>query len=310
MSDAAVAEAGLETDTARRRFTRASAVNVLGNLVKILVEATAGLAFGSVALLADAAHSVGDLVASGVVLVWGRSVYADPDDSHPHGHQRVEPLAALFVGTVIVLLGLDLLYQSARSLFEGPTVVFSPLLVGALLFSMADMYVLYWYTRRTNVGVDSSALDALAVDCLNDIYTSVAALAGVLGVFLGYPVLDAVAGALVSLLVVSQGGEIARENVTYLVGAAPSDEERRKVVDHLHAHPQVEGVHDVAVFYDGTDLEVEAHLEVDGELTLVAAHDIESDLVDSLEAMPAVGDVHLHLDPAGIGEWKDADTGR
>ena len=98
MSDAAVAEAGLETDAARRGFTRASAVNVTGNAAKILVEAAAGLAFGSVALLADAAHSVGDLVASGVVLVWGRSVYSDPDDTHPHGHQRVEPLAALFVG--------------------------------------------------------------------------------------------------------------------------------------------------------------------------------------------------------------------
>ncbi len=308
MSDAAVAEAGLETDTARRQFTRASAVNVVGNLAKILVEAAAGLTFGSVALLADAAHSVGDLVASGVVLVWGRSVYADPDETHPHGHQRVEPLAALFVGTVILLLGLDLLYQSARSLFEGPTVVFSPLLVGALLFSMADMGLLYRYTRRVNATVDSSALEALAVDSLNDIYTSVAALAGVVGVFLGYPALDAVAGAVVSLLVIYQGGDVARENVTYLVGGAPSDAERRRVVEALRAHPAVRGVHDVAVFYDGTDLEVEAHLEVDGELTLVEAHDIESDIVASLESMAAVGDVHLHLDPAGIGEWKDADA--
>jgi cation diffusion facilitator family transporter len=307
MSDAAVAEAGLETDAARRRFTRASAVNVVGNLAKILVEAAAGLAFGSVALLADAAHSVGDLVASGVVLVWGRSVYADPDDTHPHGHQRVEPLAALFVGTVIVLLGLELLFESARSFFEGPTVTFSPVLVGALLFAMADMALLYQFTNRVNASVGSSALSALAVDCLNDIYTSFGALVGVLGVFLGYPLLDAVAGAVVSLLVVYQGGDIARENVSYLVGAAPSDAERRRVVDALRAHPEVRGVHDVAVFYDGTALEVEAHLEVDGELTLVEAHDIESDLVETLAAMPDVGDVHLHLDPAGIGEWKDRD---
>jgi cation diffusion facilitator family transporter len=307
MSDAAVAETGIETDTARRDFTRASAVNVVGNVVKILVEAAAGLAFGSVALLADAAHSVGDLVASAVVLAWGRSVYADPDDTHPHGHQRVEPLAALFVGTVVVLLGLELLFESARGLFEGPTVTFSPLLVGALLFSMADMYLLYWYTTRVNARLESSALAALAVDCRNDIYTSVAALVGVLGVFFSYPVLDAAAGAIVSLLVVYQGVEIGRENVSYLIGAAPSEAERERVVDAILEHPAVEGVHDVAVFYDGTDLEVEAHVEVDGALTLVEAHDIESELVERLESMESVGDVHLHLDPAGIGEWKDAD---
>ena len=169
------------------------------------------------------------------------------------------------------------------------------------------VYLLYRYTNRVNASVDSSALDALAVDCLNDIYTSVAVLAGVAGVFLGYPLLDAAAGGVVSLLVVYQGVEIGRENVTYLVGAAPSEAERRRVVDALYTHSEVEGVHDVAVFYDGTDLEVEAHLEVNGELTLVEAHDIESELVATLAAMESVGDVHLHLDPAGIGEWKDAD---
>ena len=309
MSDRAVEEAGLDAEAARRGFTRASVVNALGNAVKIVVEAAAGLAFGSVALLADAAHSVADLVASIVVLVWGRSVYDDPDKNHPHGHQRVEPLAALFVGSVIVLLGLNLLYESVIGLLEGSAVVFSPLLIGALLFAMADMYLLYWYTMRVNEWVDSSALAALAVDCRNDIYTSIAALAGVIGVFFGFPVLDAVAGGFVSLLVVYQGVEIGRENVSYLIGAAPSDTQRERIDGALRSHPDVAGVHDLVVFYDGTDLEVEAHVEVDGELTLIEAHDIETQLVASIRDLEDIGDVHLHLDPAGIGEWKEASDG-
>ncbi|CAI49689.1 transport protein (probable substrate zinc/cadmium/cobalt) [Natronomonas pharaonis DSM 2160] len=306
MRTTAAEEAGLETETARRRFSRASLVNVAGNAVKILVEGAVGLAFGSVALLADAAHSVADLVASAVVLVWGRSVYTDPDENHPHGHQRVEPLAALFVGSLIVLLGLNLFYESATGLVAGPEVQFHPLLVGALLFAMADMYLLYWYTTHINESVGSSALEALAIDCRNDIYTTIAALCGVIGVFFGYPLFDAVAGGLVSVLVVYQGFEISRENVSYLVGASPSDQQRQRVVETLTDHPAVHGAHDVAVFYDGTDIEVEAHVEVDGELTLVEAHDIETELVSALRSLESVGDVHLHLDPAGIGEWKDA----
>ncbi|QLD86920.1 cation transporter [Natronomonas halophila] len=310
MSDAALTEAGVESGTERRDFIRASVVNVLGNAVKIAVEAAAGLTFGSLALLADAAHSVADLVASIVVLVWGRSVYADPDETHPHGHQRVEPLAALFVGSVVVLLGLNFFYESVRGFVVGVDVRFSPILVGALLFAMADMYVLYRYTTWVNETVDSAALDALAVDCLNDIYTTIAALVGIAGVFLGYPLLDAGAGAVVSVLVIYQGFEISRENVTYLVGGAPSDAERRRVVEALRNHSAVEGVHDLVVFYDGTDLEVEAHVEVDGELTLVEAHDLETELMDRLRELDNVGDVHLHLDPAGIGEWKDAEESR
>lgn len=309
MSSRAVSEAGADTDAQRRGFTRATVVNILGNVVKILAEAAVGLAFGSIALLADAAHSIADLVASVVVLTWGRDVYADPDESHPHGHQRIEPLAALFVGSVIVLLGLNLLYESALGLIEGPTIEFSPFLIVALLFAMVDMYLVYWYTTRVNQTVDSTALTALAIDCRNDIYTSIAALVGVFGVFFGYPMLDAVAGGLVSLLVVYQGVAIGRENVSYLIGAAPSEKQRRRVAETIRSHPAVSGCHDLMIFYDGTDLEVEAHVEVDGELTLIEAHDIETELVSSLRNIDEIGDVHLHLDPAGIGEWKDANDG-
>lgn len=290
----------------RRAFARASWANVLGNAAKIVVEGAAGLLFGSVALLADASHSVADLVASVVVLTWGDSSFADPDTTHPHGHDRIEPLTALFVGAVIVVLGLNLLYESIQGLAYGTEVRFSYLLVGALGFAVVDMYLVYRYTERVNEQLDSTALSALSKDCLNDIYTSVAVIVGVSGVFLGIPVLDPIAGAVVSLLVVYQGVEIGRENVDYLVGAAPPAERREEIAETLRAHPAVEGIHDLTVFYDGTVLEVEAHVEVDGALTLREAHGIETDLIDGLRAVDAVGDAHVHLDPSGIGEWKEA----
>ena len=300
---------GLGASGDKRRFRRAAGVNVLGNAAKIVAEGAAGLAFGSVALLADAAHSVADLVASGVVLVWGGSRYDDADPTHPHGHQRIEPLTALFVGAVIVLLGLNLLWNSIAGIRFGTDVRFSRLLLVALAFSMVDMYLLYWYTVRVNAELQSTALAALAVDCLNDIYTSVAAVIGVLGVFFEFPILDPLAGAVVSLLVVYQGIEIARENVTYLVGAAPPTGDRDRVTETLRDHPAVVGVHDLRVFYDGTDLEVEVHVEVDGEMTLRRAHDIETELVTRLRGLEGIGDVHVHLDPSGVGEWKEAADG-
>ncbi|MFC7232514.1 cation diffusion facilitator family transporter [Saliphagus sp. GCM10025308] len=289
----------------RRDFRRAAWVNVLGNAAKIAVEGAAGLAFGSFSLLADAAHSLADLVASVVVLVWGTSSYDEPDDTHPHGHDRIEPLTALFVGAVIALLGLSLLNQSVRGLLYSTDVSFSPLLLGALAFAIADMYLVYRYTQAINREIGSTALDALAVDCLNDIYTSLAAVIGVLGVVFGVPELDAVAGGLVSLIVVSQGVSIARENVDYLVGAAPSSEKREAISRTLRDHPGVQGIHDLTVYYDGTVLEVEVHVEVDGEMPLRDAHDLETALVTALREQDDVGDAHVHLDPSGIGEWKD-----
>ncbi len=297
---------GPSTGGEKRRFRRAAGVNVAGNAAKIAVEGAAGIMFGSVALLADAAHSVADLVASAVVLVWGGSRYDDADSEHPHGHQRIEPLTALFVGAIIFLLGLVLLRESALGLIGTPEVSANPVLIGALLFAMADMYALYWYTTRVNVELESTALAALATDCLNDIYTSLAAMIGVIGAFLELQILDPIAGGVVSLLVMYQGVEIARENVTYLIGAAPPADDRNRVTEALRNHHAVVGVHDLRVFYDGTDLEVEVHVEVDGEMPLRRAHDIETELVTRLRSLEGIGDVHVHLDPSGVGEWKDA----
>ncbi|WP_144799016.1 cation diffusion facilitator family transporter [Halorubrum depositum] len=294
-------------DGEKARFRLAAGANILGNALKIAVVGATGLTFGSVALLADAAHSVADLVASAVVFVWGGARYDAADETHPHGHQRIEPLTALFVGAIIVLLGVLLLRESVSEFLGSPEIRASPVLVAALLFALIDMYLLYWYTERVNVTLGSTALTALAADCLNDIYTTVAALVGVFGVLLGFPVLDPIAGGLVSVLVVYQGVEIARENVTYLVGAAPPAGDRERVTEALREHPAVEGVHDLTVFYDGTDLEVEVHVEVDGGMTLREAHAVETQLVTGLRDLEDVGDVHVHLDPSGLGEWKEAE---
>jgi cation diffusion facilitator family transporter len=296
----------MDVDDARRRFTRAAWVNVLGNAIKILVEGAAGVAFGSVALIADAAHSVADLVASVVVLVWGSSSYDRPDETHPHGHDRIEPLTAVFVGSVIVLLGGYLLYESVRGLLFGTDVSFSYVLLGSLGFAVLDMYLVYRYTEYANEGLDSTALAALAADCLNDLYTTAAAIVGVLGVRFGFPVFDPLAGGLVSLLVIYQGVEIGRENLGYLVGAAPTDAKRREIRETIEAHEAVEGLHDLTVFYDGTVLEIEVHVEVDGGMTIREAHALETELITELESLAAVGDAHIHLDPSGLGEWKEA----
>lgn len=302
----AVPEAMTSSD--RAAFVRATWVNVLGNLLKIGVEGAIGLAFGSLALLADAAHSLADLVSSAVVLVWGRYAFTGPDETHPHGHERIEPLTALFVGVTLLALGGKVLYDAISTLIEGPTLTFDPLLLVGLTVAIFDMLVVYWYTVRVNARLDRPALRALAADCRNDVYTSLAALVGIFGVALGYAALDAIAGGLVSVLVAYQGYEVVRENLSYLLGGAPPERFQRAVDETIRDHPAVEGIHDLRVYYMGTDIEVEVHAEVDGSYTLREAHDLESDLVQRVRELEGIGDVHVHLDPSGIGEWKDGGT--
>ncbi|WP_049937375.1 cation diffusion facilitator family transporter [Haloplanus natans] len=290
----------------RESFLKASWVNVASNVVKIGVEGFLGVTFGSLALMADAAHSVADLLASAVVLVWGRFVYDDPDASHPHGHDRFEPLTALFVGGVLVLLGLKLLYDSGHALLDGPAAEYSVVLVAGLLVALVVRYACYVYTVRVNREVGSPSLRALAADSKNDIYTTIAVVAGVAGMALGYPIFDPLAGGVVSLLVIYQGVDVSRENIRYLSDGAPPTEERDRIEAAIRSHPEVHGLHDFVAYYSGHVIEVEFHAEVDGDLSLAEAHDLETQLRERVREIEPVSDVHVHLDPAGLGEWKDA----
>ncbi|MFB6107105.1 MAG: cation diffusion facilitator family transporter [Halobacteriaceae archaeon] len=293
----------------RTEFRKASWVNVLTNALKIVVEGSLGLVSGSLALTADATHSLADLAASVVVLVWGRFVYDGPDDTHPHGHERFEPLTALFVGGVLVALGVGLLYDAGQALLDGPTAEYSPLLIVGLAFALVDRALSYWYTVRVNRELGSPGLRALAADSKNDVYTTLAAVVGIAGMALGVPLLDPVAGGVVSLLVIHQGVDVARENVRYLADSAPSPAEQDRIEAEIRAHPAVHGVHDFVAYYSGQTIEVEFHAEVDAHHTLVDAHELETELRQQVRAVDPVSDVHVHLDPAGLGEWKEATDG-
>ncbi|MEZ3114551.1 cation diffusion facilitator family transporter [Halobaculum sp. MBLA0147] len=291
----------------RSAFLTASWVNVVSSLLKIVVEGALGIVFGSVALTADAVHSVADLLASGVVLVWGRASFAGADEDHPHGHERFEPLTALFVGAVLILLGVLLFRDAATTLLAGPEARYSVILLAGLVFALVDRGACYWYTVRVNREVNSTGLAALAADSRNDVWTTGAAMIGVLGMAAGVPILDPLAGGVVSLLVVHQGVEVARENLTYLLDAAPDEATRDRLRGVVRDHEGVYGVHDFTAFYRGDTIEVEFHAEVDGDMSLAAAHDLETDLRERVLAETDVSDVHVHLDPAGLDEWEEAD---
>ncbi len=290
----------------RKQFLRATWINVIGNALKILVEGGIGFAFGSLALIADAAQSIADLVGSLVILIWGRLAYDEADRTHPHGHVQIEPLTALFVGSLLVLIGLKTGYDSVKGLVVLHELHFSAYLLAGSAFAGLDMTVVYLLTVRANRQVNSPSLRAMAQDCLSDLLFTAAVFAGVSGVALGYPYLDPVAGSLVSLLVVGQGIMIAYENINYLAGAAPPEDQQAAIRRAAEDHPATRGIHDFTAYYVGPVIEVELHVEIDGDLSLHTAHDIETEIKQRILDVDNVYDVHIHLDPSGIGEWKSA----
>ena len=278
-------------------------------VANLLLAAAKGLVWwesGSLAVGGEAVNSLADTVYSVVVLAGLYLTTQPPDFEHPHGHERIEPFVSLVVAVSIVAAGAAVLWQAVESVLAGvPAPRIGLPAVGVLALSAVAKYGLYRYVLAVGEEASSPALVATALDNRNDILTAAAALVGVLGAAAGFGLLDPVAAGVVSLGIFYTGYEVVRDNVDYLVGRAPPEDLRAEIVRRALAHPQVAGAHDVIAHYVGPEVDVSLHIEVEGELTLFEAHDIESAVAESIRDLDSIDDVFVHVDPKELGEWKE-----
>ncbi|MFB6222210.1 MAG: cation diffusion facilitator family transporter [Haloarcula sp.] len=291
----------------RRATLRRVGLLVLAvNLVLVLLKTGVWWMTGSFAVQSEAVNSAADTAYSLVIVAGLYLTTRPPDFEHPHGHERIEPFVSLFVAAGIFAAGGLVLWNAGTALVTGNiSATQGPAAVLVLTFSAAAKYGLYRYCLYAGKDRNSPALVATAKDNRNDILTAAAALVGVAGAMVGYPIADPLAALVVAVGIIYTGIEVVQDNVTYLVGGAPPEDLRREILQRALDHPQVEGAHDVIAHYVGPEIDVSLHIEVEGELTLFEAHGIETEVMNSIRELPEVDDVFVHVDPKELGEWKD-----
>ncbi|WP_299265861.1 cation diffusion facilitator family transporter [Halorientalis sp.] len=291
---------------ARSTALRRVGLVVLGaNVLLALAKGGVWYVTGSLAVGSEAVNSLADTVYSVVIVAGLYLTTRPPDFEHPHGHERIEPFVGLFVALGIFAAGAAVIWQALTAVLSGPTpTTSSPAAVAVLVVAAVAKFLLYRYCQAAGENYRSPALVATALDNRNDILTAVAALGGVVGAALGFPLLDPVAATLVGVGILYTGVEVVRDNLDYLVGAAPPEDLRAEIVRRALAHPDVEGAHDVIAHYVGPEIDVSLHIEVEGTRTLLEAHNIETAVIGSIQELSEVDDVFVHIDPKEAGEWK------
>jgi cation diffusion facilitator family transporter len=260
---------------------------------------------GSLAVGSEAINSLTDALYSGILVGGLYLTTRPPDPDHPHGHERIEPFVSLVVAVGIFSAGGAVLWRAGTTVLGNSTpAVGGPAGMAVLSIGALAKLWLYRYCRRIDREVGSPAILASAEDNRADVVTALAALLGVAGASAGVPILDPIAAGVVGVGILYAGGSIVRNNLNYLLGAAPPEALRREILQRAMDHPDVEGAHDVVAHYVGPEIDVSLHVEVEGEITLREAHGIETAIVDSIRGLEDVDDVFVHVDPKELGEWK------
>ena len=283
-----------------RLFRRAMAITLAGNLLLAGIKILAAIVSGSAAIYSDAVNSVSDVLYT-IFLILGLWMSQKPPDmSHPQGHSRFEPLAALVVTISMSVAGIEALRSSIQRWMEGGASIPLDISLLALVISMLIKALMYTLVHDISRTTASPGLDAAAKDNLSDVITSLAALLGVLGSDFIHPLLDPLAGILVSFWIFRAVIGTAKENFGYLTGAGADEDLRNQILEAARDIPGVQDVHHIITEYAGPKLVVDMHINVNGELTLNESHAICDQVTEKVEALPQVDRVYVHVEPLGF----------
>ncbi len=265
-----------------------------------------GLTTGSLGILAEAAHSALDLAAAFMTLIAVRLAAKPADRDHLYGHGKVENLSALFETLLLLATCLWIVLEAAHRLSSGNVVVEVTVwsfvvMLTSIAVDISRSRVLYRAARKHN----SQALEADALHFSTDIYSSAVVLVGLVSVLASRRIpglaslkyADAVAAILVAAICLYVIFQLGARSVHALLDRAPAGMEKA-VVAAAEAVPGVDNCHQVRIRASGPQTFIDAHVLLDGNLSLQQAHALTEEIERAIQAVAAGADVTVHAEPA------------
>jgi cation diffusion facilitator family transporter len=277
---------------------------LVANIFLAALKTGIGVLGHSPALLADGVNSTSDVAYGIVVSVFMRLAGKPPDEEHPYGHDQMESVAAVVVGSFVMTTGIAIFWDAVNSVYDLLTGQdgFGGAAVAALWVALLTVVLklgLTIWTQRIGQQTQNTAVLALAYDHRNDVFSASAATMGIFFGRMGYSWVDPLAGAMVALIILRTGIEILRESTADLMDTVPGQTLRRQITALLDPIPGVKRIEEVRAHRFGPYLVANVTIGIDGSLNVAEgdriATQVERTLIEHIEYMRRV---HVHYHPA------------
>lgn len=287
------------------QIRRITLIGSAGNVLLVIVKFIAGVAGRSSAMIADAVHSLSDLLTDFIVLLFVGISARPQDASHDYGHGKFETLASLMVSIALIGAAIGIIVSGASKFaaWLGGADLQSPgkLALWVAIISILVKELMYQYTVRKGRDLESQALVANAWHHRSDALSSIGAAIGIAGaVLLGgrWTVLDPLASIVVGAMLIAVALKIMRPSLGELTDESLSEAQEAEIVDIISSFPEVSEPHNLRTRRIGNKVAIEAHIRMDGEMTLNTVHQITSEIERKLkDRFGADTLVTLHMEP-------------
>lgn len=279
-----------------------SLVGIIGNVFLSAFKFIAGIMGNSSAMVSDAVHSLSDVFATFIAFLGVRFGRREADASHPYGHERIESLAAIVLGLILLVTGIGIGWVGIEKILAGnyeSLPIPGMIALVAAIVSIAVKEAMFWYTRHWARVIRSSAFEADAWHHRSDAMSSIGALIGVGGSMLGYPVLDPIASVVICLFILKQGISIIYDALKKMLDTSCGEQFEEEVRQLVDAESQVERIDMLRTRMFGDKVYIDMEIAIDGSMQLTDAHAIAERVHDDIEhAFPEVKHVMIHVNPA------------
>lgn len=255
-------------------ITREGWLSIIGNIFLFILKYWAGVVTGSIALIADAWHTLSDSISSVIVLIGGKISQKPADDEHPFGHGRAEHIAAIIIGVLLAIVAFDFILNSIEKFGTHEKTVFGTVAWVVTILSIFVKEGMAQYAFWAAKKADSSILKADGWHHRTDALSSVVILIGIaVGKYFWWT--DAVLGFIVAIMIGYASFEILSKEIKSLLGERPSSElllSIRKTAQTACKTPL--HLHHIHLHNYGNHTEMSCHIKLPPEMPLNEAHEI------------------------------------
>ena len=278
----------------------ASVTGIICNTLLCLMKIIIGVILKSISIIADGLNNLSDMGSSVISLIGFKLAGKPADRDHPFGHGRIEYMSAFIISVLILIVGGNLLFNSAKTLIVGGAApIYDIWTVIILGISILLKLWMFFFNRKIGKKIDSAALIATAKDSINDVITTAAILASCLISNLwSLPFnLDAVMALLVSLFIIHSGITSAKDTTDRLLGGPPDKELINEIEDTILSFNEFIGIHDLIVHNYGPGRQIASvHVEVPYNINIVECHE-QIDSCEKLVCEKTGVELVIHMDP-------------
>jgi cation diffusion facilitator family transporter len=281
-----------------QRGLRSSLIGIAFNLVLAVFKCTTGFIGHSFALIADGIESMSDVISSSVVYLGLRLAIKPPDEDHPYGHGKAEPVAAIVVSLALIVAAI-VIGVEAIVLIETPHPLPRAFTLWILLAVVGVKVLLSRYVSSVGKGIDSTAVRSDAWHHLNDAIVSAFAFIGIsVALWTRIPAADDWAALCACPVIIFNACRQLKKPFAELLDTAPPPQLEREVRFVASSVPGVIGLEKCHVRKVGFSYYVDLHIVVEGSLTVRRGHNIAHDVEDTvLQRVPQIEEVLVHVEP-------------